>query len=98
MPESGGAQALVPVADQPKTKPLFGPDSPASRLPVELEVGVPLRDFRVRNLLALDAGAVVESRWGHAEDVPIAAGKVQLAWAEFEVMDLQIAVRVTRLA
>ena len=32
------------------------------------------------------------------DDVPVAAGPVQLAWAEFEVMDSQLAVRVTRLA
>jgi flagellar motor switch protein FliN/FliY len=61
-------------------------------------VGVPLRDFRVRNLLSLQSDVVVESQWAHGEDVPIAAGKVQLAWAEFEVMDSQLAVRVTRLA
>jgi hypothetical protein len=29
--------------------------------------------------------------------MPLAAGEVQLAWSEFEVVDAQIAVRVTRL-
>ena len=68
------------------------------RLPIEVEVAVPLRDFRVRNLLALTAGVVVESRWVNGEDVPLGAGDVQLAWSEFEVMDTQLAVRLTRLA
>ena len=68
------------------------------RLPVEVEVAIPLRDFRVRNLLALTAGVVVESRWVNGEDVPLGAGNVQLAWSEFEVMDTRLAVRLTRLA
>ena len=70
----------------------------AMRLPVEVEVAIPLRDFRVRNLLALTTGVVVESQWVHGEDVPLAAGDVQLAWSEFEVIDTQLAVRLTRLA
>jgi len=68
-----------------------------ARLPVELDVAVPVRDFRVRNLLALEPGQVIETRWPHGEDMPLAAGNVQLAWSEFEVVDSQLAVRVTRL-
>jgi flagellar motor switch/type III secretory pathway protein FliN len=67
-------------------------------LPVELDVAVPVRDFRVCNLLALEHGQVVETQWGHGEDVPLASGQVQLAWSEFEVVDNQLGVRVTRLA
>jgi flagellar motor switch protein FliM len=69
-----------------------------ARLPVELDVAVPVREFRVRNLLALSPGQVIETEWGHGEDVPLASGEVQLAWSEFEVVDSQMAVRVTRLA
>lgn len=72
--------------------------SPVARLPVELEVTVPVRDFRVRNLLTLVPNVVIESRWGHADDVPLRSGDVQLAWSEFEVVDTQLAVRLTRLA
>jgi flagellar motor switch protein FliN/FliY len=68
------------------------------RLPVELDVSVPVRNFRVRNLLALEPSDLIESVWGQGEDVPLAAGRVQLAWSEFEVIDTQLAVRVTRLA
>jgi Type III flagellar switch regulator (C-ring) FliN C-term len=77
---------------------LFASNTPAARLPVELDVAVPLRNFRVKNLLALAPGVVVESQWGHAEDVPLASGDVQLAWTEFEVIETQLAVRLTRLA
>ena len=71
---------------------------PVALLPVELDVAIPVREFRVRNLLALEPGQVIESQWGSGEDVPLAAGDVQLAWSEFEVIDTQLAVRVTRLA
>ena len=67
------------------------------RLPVELDVSVPVRNFRVRNLLALEPSHLIESGWSHGEDVPLAAGRVSLAWTEFEVVDTQLAVRLTRL-
>src|SRR6185437_11413976 len=36
-----------------------------ARLPVELDVMVAVRDFRVRNLLALEPGRLIESQWAH---------------------------------
>ncbi len=69
-----------------------------ARLPVELEVAVPVREFRVRNLLSLDKGSVIETQWKHGDDLPLSAGDVQLAWSEFEVVETKLAVRVTRLA
>jgi len=43
-------------------------------------------------------GAVIETQWGYGEDLPLSSGGVQLAWSEFEVVDMRLAVRVTRLA
>ncbi len=71
--------------------------SAEARLPVQLDVGIPIRDFRVKNLLVLVPGALIESQWEPGEDVPVASGEVQLAWSEFEVVDAQLAVRLTRL-
>lgn len=71
--------------------------SPAHRLPVELDVVIPVRRFRVRNLLALDQGTVIETQWSQSEDVPLGSGDVLLAWSEFEVVEGRLAVRVTRL-
>lgn len=71
---------------------------PVSLLPVELDVTIPVREFRVRNLLALEPGQLIESKWGSGEDVPLGSGAVQLAWSEFEVIDTELAVRITRLA
>jgi len=66
-------------------------------MPVELDVAIPIPDFRVRNLLALAPGQLIESRWRHGEDVPLASGAVQVAWSEFEVIELALAVRIPRL-
>jgi flagellar motor switch/type III secretory pathway protein FliN len=97
-PEGSAEQALVPSSHAPAEGRAITFSAPVSRLPVELDVAVPVRGFRVRNLLALEPSQVIESGWGHGEDVPLASGDVQLAWSEFEVIDTQLAVRLTRLA
>ncbi len=98
--EGKAEQALVPSVPSPHP-PTEGAgialSGPVARLPVELDVAVPVREFRVRNLLALEPGQVIETQWAHGEDLPLAAGNVQLAWSEFEVVDAQLAVRVTRM-
>ena len=90
-------QALVPVPQPLVEDEEIAPETPVTRLPVELDVAVPVREFRVRNLLALEPGQLIESQWGNGEDMPLSSGDVQLAWSEFEVVDLQMAVRITRL-
>lgn len=93
----GARQALIPSPQGVVVDVLSPSDAWAGRLPVELDVAVPLKDFRVRKLLALAPGTIVESQWGHGEDLPLACGDVQLAWTEFEVIETQLAVRLTRL-
>jgi flagellar motor switch protein FliM len=91
-------QALVPAppSQQDEEEPVFR--APISQLPVALGVTVPVREFRMRQLLALAPGQVIETQWSHGDDLPLAAGDVQVAWSEFEVVETQLAVRVTRLA
>jgi flagellar motor switch protein FliM len=89
--------ALIP-AQQTDDEDSIPISQPMSRLPVELEVSVPVREFRVRHLLTLGSGQVIETQWAHDEDMPLSAGEVQLAWSEFEVVDSHLAVRLTRLA
>jgi flagellar motor switch protein FliM len=91
-------QGLVPAPPAPDEDEDVVLSTPVARLPVELDVMVPIREFRVRNLLALAPGHVIASQWRNGEDVPLRSGDVQLAWSEFEVVDTQLAVRVTRLA
>jgi flagellar motor switch protein FliN/FliY len=96
--EIAAEKALVPSPHAANEETGSAFSAAVSRLPVELDVSVPVREFRVRNLLALEPGRVIESRWANGEDLPLTAGDVQLAWSEFEVVDTQLAVRVTRLA
>ena len=98
--EIAAERALVPSPRPPAEEEEGGMalTAPLARLPVELDVAVEIEDFRVRNLLALEPGQVIETRWVNGRDMPLAAGDVQLAWSEFEVIDTQLAVRVTRLA
>jgi flagellar motor switch/type III secretory pathway protein FliN len=98
-PEQAKPEPALMPAPQPAEEAeerRLGP--PVSLLPVALAVVVPVRSFRVRNLLALAPGHLIETRWSSGEDLPLAAGQVRLAWSEFEVVETQLAVRITRLA
>lgn len=73
--------------------------SPALRvLPVQLDIRVPLASFRVRDLLALQSGAILGTNWPASDDVPLESAGLRLLWAEFEVADQKLAARITRLA
>lgn len=94
------AQALVPVLGESDTEPTVNElevTGPLALLPIELDVAIPVREFRVRQLLALEPGQLIETQWHNGDDVPLAAGEVQLAWSEFEVIETELAVRITRL-
>ncbi len=95
--EAALEQALVPSPHPPVEEPEIELSGPVARLPVEVDVGVPVREFRVRHLLTLEPGQVIETEWAHSEDLPLSSGDVQLAWSEFEVVDGRLAVRLTRL-
>jgi flagellar motor switch/type III secretory pathway protein FliN len=89
--------ALIPSANRDLSPGQLVLSPPLARMPVELDVAIPIPEFRVRNLLGLEPGQLIESCWGHGDDVPLASGGVQLAWTEFEVIETQLAVRITRL-
>ncbi len=67
------------------------------RLPVQLDVRIPVPSFQVRELLSLEKGRVIETTWAHSEDLPLWAGGVQLVWSEFEIVGQKLGIRVTRL-
>ena len=66
--------------------------------PLLLEVRLPIRNLRVKDILALQKGKIYETGWPGDEDIPAGCGGVQLVWTEFEVIEKKLAVRVTRLA
>lgn len=107
-PVAAGASALSLQPDQRSelsggretATPAYHPlpeASPLSKLPMQLDVTIPVPSFRVQDLLALEKGSVLETRWSSSEDVPVWCGGSQLVWSEFEVVDQKLAVRVTRL-
>ncbi len=66
-------------------------------LPIQMDVALPVVRFCVRDLLALAAGQVIPTAWSSGEDLPLAIEDVQLAWVEMEVVDQEMAIRITRL-
>jgi flagellar motor switch protein FliM len=90
-------ESLVP-SPQSAAPERLSLNPPLTRVPVELDVAVPVRRFRVSTLVNLQPGQVIETQWEDTGDLPLAAGDVQLAWTEFEVVDTRMAVRITRLA
>jgi flagellar motor switch protein FliN/FliY len=69
-----------------------------ARLPASLSVSIPLSGLKVRNLLGLRCGQTIASQWAATEDVPLKVGELQICWGEFEVVEQQMALRLTRLA
>ena len=69
-----------------------------SSLPTLLAVAIPLRELRVRDLIALCPGQIVTTAWNLTDDMPLATGPIQLAWGELDVLNGNIALRITRLA
>jgi len=66
--------------------------------PTLLAVAIPLRELRVRDLLALCPGQIVTTPWNLTDDLPLATGPLRLAWGELDVLNGNIALRITRLA
>ncbi|HTW61026.1 MAG TPA: FliM/FliN family flagellar motor C-terminal domain-containing protein [Terracidiphilus sp.] len=96
--EAGKTETRLVPAPQPVEEEETSLRAPVTLLPVALDVMIPVRTFRVRHLLALAPGHVIETQWSSGDDMPLGAGNVRLAWSEFEVVDTQLAVRITRLA
>lgn len=73
-------------------------DARLDRLPMRLDAMVKVQSFRAQDLLSMEKGTIVETVHEHTQDVPVRAGGALLVWAEFEVLDQKLAVRITRLA
>jgi flagellar motor switch protein FliM len=68
------------------------------RLPVAMNVAIPVRGVKVRDLLNLRHGKIIGTSWAVTDDIPLKAGALQLCWGEFEVVERKMALRLTRLA
>jgi flagellar motor switch protein FliN/FliY len=92
-------EADDPTADeQTVTEPAGELDVRLEHLRMQLDVMVKVRSLRVGDLLVLARDTVLETIHEHSQDLPVRCGGALLMWAEFEVVEQKLAVRVTRLA
>jgi len=68
------------------------------RVPETITALIGIPDFTVRDLLTLEPGRVIVSHTLTSELIPIRIGAVQILWAEFEVVEEALALRVAKLA
>jgi flagellar motor switch protein FliN/FliY len=88
----------APAAAEPGLTFAEGVELRVAQALLQLEVRLPIRNLRVKDILSLSEGAIFETAWPADEDLPGSCGGVQLFWTEFEVIEKRLAVRVTRLA
>ena len=69
-----------------------------SSMPINVHVRIPVPSFKVHSLSSLQPGSIVTTNWLSSEDLPVAAGDVRLAWAEFAIADHKRSVRITRIS
>jgi flagellar motor switch/type III secretory pathway protein FliN len=66
-------------------------------VPCWLTAQIPVAGFKVRDLLLLKPGSVVNSKQSTSSRVELQANGSFLAWAEFETIDGRLGVRLTDL-
>jgi flagellar motor switch protein FliN/FliY len=66
-------------------------------LPCHLAVELEVPGFTIRDLLSLDVDSVVDTQRGEGAHVPVVVNGVMVAWAEFDVMEDRLAVRLTEI-
>lgn len=69
----------------------------ALELPCQLNVALDVPHFTVRDLLELGVNSVVDTRRREGSHVPVLVNNVMVAWAEFDVIDGRLAVRMTEM-
>jgi flagellar motor switch/type III secretory pathway protein FliN len=67
-------------------------------LPCLLTIEVSVPGFTVGDLVHLECGRIIATRWTVGQDVPLRINDQLIAWSEFEVVQNRLAVRLTELA
>ena len=88
-----GAQSRV-VETAPPPRELW-PE--ALELPCQLTVSLEVPHFTIRDLLGLSTNAVVDTRRREGAHVPVKVNGVMVGWAEFDVIEGRLAVRMTEM-
>lgn len=69
----------------------------ALELPCRLSVDLDIPHFNIGNLLSLRVNFLVDTRRREGAHVPVRVNGVMVAWAEFDVIDGRLAVRMTEM-
>ena len=69
----------------------------ALELPCQLWVALEVPHFTVRDLLSLGANSLVDTERREGAHVPVLVNSVMVGWAEFDVIDGRLAVRMTEM-
>jgi flagellar motor switch protein FliN/FliY len=73
----------------------LGPE--ALELPCQLSVALDVPHFTIRDLLSLSVNSLVDTRRREGAHVPVRVNGVMVGWAEFDVIDGRLAVRLTEM-
>ena len=87
-------EAQAPATDKPIAA---SPLSQFAWLPIEVALESPLLNFKVRDLLSLRVGTVVQASSSTAGSIPVLANGRRVASAHLEVSSNQLAARITEL-
>jgi len=66
-------------------------------LPCRLCVALDIPQFTIRDLLSLHVNSVINTQRGEGAHVPVLVNGVMVGWAEFDVIDNRLAVRLTEM-
>jgi len=92
------------MAAAAQAKPEIAVDPLAERwvrvepLPCLLTIEIPVPGFTGGDLVRLQRGRIIATRWTVGQDVPLRVNGELIAWSEFEVVQNRLAVRLTELA
>jgi flagellar motor switch protein FliN len=89
------------MAAAAQSKPEAAVPDPWTRVeavPCLLSIEISVPGFTVGELLVLEAGRLIDTRWTVGADVPLLINGELVAWSEFEIANNHVAVRLTELA
>jgi len=69
----------------------------ALELPCQLTVGLEVPHFTIRDMLSLSVNSLVDTRRREGAHVPVMVNSIMVGWAEFDVIDGRLAVRMTEM-
>jgi len=90
-----GAEGQTRSAETVLSSPELWPE--VLELPCHLYVELEVAHFTVRDLLDLHADSVVDTQRREGANVPVKVNGVMVGWAEFDVIEDRLSVRLTEM-